>query len=246
MNLSDNKTNTEILYLYFEKFKWTSYVDTEQFHGHPKAKSVYRAILNRDTGGYRIIYKVFKGNPMAVFINSLDNENEEEGFVCKACVLEKFNILKYDLSEEEIDKLLEWVTINNKDLTDIINNSDTPTKVGDPTNEQPLDQNIVEDVLETTEFISCALELKKFNPLLFDSLHEFIHHINDQQPPDTSVDSTWISLSKKFGTGANINEALKHIAVYAGENKRTNLDEYDLFEAVKCLLNEFTQRNFNR
>jgi hypothetical protein len=245
MTLSDNKTNTEYLYLFVEKFKWTSHIDTENFNGHPKPKGVYRAILNKDTGGYRVIYKFFNGNPVAFVINSLESNDEENGFVCKISTLDKNNILKFDISESDLDNMIGWIASDNKDLRDIMDQPDLVRSLPIPTDIKLSFPSPVEPDQELMEFFECALAARKVNPLLFDGIHELFHHIINEQPKETSVDATWITLSKNFGTGANIIKALEHIAQYAGENKRTNLDEYDLFEAIKHLLNEYTQRRFN-
>ena len=243
MILSDNLTNTEFLYLYVDKFQWSSHVDSEQFGGHPKQKHVYRAILNKDTGGYRIIYKVINGNAQALMLNTIDSENEEDGFVCKIVPLTKANILNYEISEKDLDALEFWTENENKDLMAIMKSSDEPVISGFVPEEEDEDiKKITEDVVE---FIACATTLRNTNPLMFDAVHEFMHHAIDDQPNDTSIDTTWLNLSGKFGTGANISKVLEHISIYAGEDRRTNLYEHDLMEAIKHLFNEYTNRRFN-
>lgn len=242
MVLSDNLTNTEFLYLYIDKFQWSSHVDSEQFGGHPKPKHVYRAILNKDTGGYRVIYKVVNGNAQAMMINTINSEDEGNGFTCSIVPLTKANILNYDINDADLTTLEYWTENENKDLIAIMKGSDTPVLSGFIPDDKVSIEKITEDVVE---FIACATTLRNVNPLLFDAVHEFIHHATETQPEDTSIDTTWLNLSKQFGTGANVHKALEHLSIYAGNNRRTNLDEHDLFQAITHLLNEYTNRQFN-
>lgn len=242
MILNDNSTNTDFLYLYVEKFDWVSQVDSEQFNGHPKTKAVYRAIYNKDTKGYRIIYSVSStGEAQAFIIDKLVSENEENGFTCKITPITRQNMLGFDIDEKDLDKLLFWTETDNLDLKKImVENEKKPTQ---KQNNTIIDIRDVDPAVG--EFFICAMEARDVNPLLFDAIHELMHNVIETTPDDTSVDTTWISLSKKHGTGANISRALESIALYAGENRRTNLDTEDLFQAIKHLLNEYIQRQFN-
>jgi hypothetical protein len=233
MILNDNEKNTEFLYLYVEKFKWSNQENAEAFAGHPKPKSVYRAILNKDTNGYRILYSVENGTGNAVIINSLNSDSEDIGFTCKIHTITRNNILDFDISEEDLDKLSIWTEKDNQDLKNIMKG-----------NTEPFQQIDILDE-EASEFFACALDTRKEDPLLFDAIHEYMHHLLEQQPDISSLDTTWLNMSPKFGTGSNISKAIDHIKTYVSENRRTNLDEKDLFHAITHLLNEINQRRFN-
>lgn len=234
MVLSDNLKNTDFIYLYVESFKWASHADVEEFHGHPKPKHVYRCMHNKDTNGYRLLYSVDNGTGKAVIIDSIDNSDIEHGFVCKMHPITRDNILNFDINEEDLDALLHWVETDNSDLKNIMK----PKKQIEEPTITMLDE-------EAGDFFATSLELRNIDPLLFDAIHELMIAICDEKPDDSSIDTTWINLSPRFGTGANISKALEYISRYAGENRRTNLSKEDLFEAIKCLLNEYNQRQFN-
>lgn len=251
MILSDNSKNTEFLYLYVDEFQWLSHIDTEAFSGHPKAKSVYRAILNKDTNGYRIIYKITGGNPQAIVLKNIVNKNRGLGYLSQMAVLSRENILSFDVSDEDLDKLDFWINSENKDLDDIMKKSKHPTVINDENSNislTPMDSmtlvtnNMRKIDGELSAFMILAQDFQIRDPFLFDAFHDLMNHLSDN---NSANDTSWLNYSKNFASGANVSAALQALTKYASENRRTNLDEQDLLHAIKHLLNEYSQRQIN-
>ncbi len=253
MVLSDNSKNTEFLYLYVDEFQWLSHMDTEAFSGHPKPKSVYRAIFNKDTRGYRIIYGTTNGNPQAIVLKNLANKNKGVGYLSNMVILTRDNILNFDISDEDLDKMVFWIDTENKDLDDIMKKSKHPTVLGDNldnTNLPPLTPMDIIPLItnntrrvdgELSDFLSLAQNFQDKDPFLFDAIHDLMNYISDDRVNDVS----FLNFSKNFASGANVSAAFQALTRYAGDNRRTNLDEQDLLQAIKHLLNEYTQRRIN-
>lgn len=259
MILQDTIENTQIVYLYVNKFDYgTDLVNKEQNSGHPRSNTVYRAIFNTDTKSYRLIYKVDKDNVYSVFIPVLKVEEENDlEFVCDITVLTSNNILSFKISEKNLDDLLKWLKTDNSDIKEILGDvggSSKKKKVKKAT-QQPAqvpspvkaDENgIIKLSPEILRFLNFGMELNKVDPLIFGTIFDLLIYLNQNVYSDTGVVSTnWLKLDREHGAGVNVSAAVEKLSRYLGQDRRTNLDEKDLMGALKDLLIEKSRRNYH-
>ena len=243
MKLSDTAKNTQFLYLYIKDFKWENVIDTEKFHGHPKSKRVYRAALNSDTNGYRLFYKPEDSkNHVAIIIHHL--MGYEGGYTSDIVELTKQNILDLEITESDLDSLIEWQGNSNADLKKMYG-FDKPA----PQTIQILGIDEIREMVnrtdeqeKITEFINSSSELHDIDGLTFDSIHMIIDHLLESQPEDSSFDAINITTSKEHGAGHNVGKALNLLSVYLSENQRVSLDVDDLLGAINHLITELNRR----
>lgn len=248
MQLSDTIYNTKIVYLYVNKFDWESNsMGREDSAGNPKAKHVYRAIKNTETGTYRIVYEVTH-SVKSTYIDNLKNDNFEQcGYTSDIVELSLSNILECNLSEECLDNLLNWYAIDNTDIKSIVGN------IGATKNQE---RNTVKEHIvpigvplseELVEFISEASHLHDTDPLMFGTMFDLFVYLNSILGEDKGIlDTSWMGLSKDHGAGVNVSSAVQKLSRYMGDDRKTNLDESDLLGAIRDLLMEQARRNFNQ
>jgi len=236
MQLSDTIENTDFLYLYVKKFKWTDAYTTELLQGHPIEKRVYRGSYNKDTKTYRIFYTSSADNKLsAIALSSLVTT---EWYTSEIVDISRHTILSLDLTEGDLEQLIQW---QKKDNADIKSEMIPP-----PSTLPSLRQETTNSILDVAEFISCASELYTQQPATFDAVHEIIHMLNDSIGEGDSIDSIGVSLSISHGAGYNIGKALDHLGVYMSDDRRNNLMEEDLDAAILNLINEKIRIRSNR
>jgi len=252
MTLSDSIHNTEIIYLFVNRFDYirNSYTKEEN-GGHPKTRKVYRAVRNTDTNTFRIIHKVdSKANQVhSVIIEDLQCDDESYGYTCDIREVTLNNILDFDMSEKCLDNLILWIDTDNKDVKDII-------PVGPPTKPTPMNfvaqgkqAEIPEGGILINEelgaFIHMAAELHDSDPLMFGTVFDVLDHLSTQKYKPEIFETGWMGLDKQHGAGVNISSAIKKLSKYMSDDRRTNLDEVDLLGAISDLLSEQARRNYH-
>lgn len=255
----DTKKNTKVVYLYVNEFKWTFSEDHERAVGHPKEKTLYRAVYNTDTNTYRGIYEM-EGKMNGFYLKKLvskESVSEEgvTGYTSDIIEITPSTILDCDLSSSDLTRLLKWIESNNKDLTDELW---PPAKTPSPNDIKIFRMNDAKDFADmmgqifsskNPEFEKMSESLRQLNevdPMMFEAITDLVLFIiNDESVPDSFIDPSWISTDKQHGAGANIHSALQKLARYGGSDRRTNLEEYDLMGCIKDLLTEQIRRNIN-
>lgn len=252
----DTKTNTKIVYLYVNQFKWAFSTDHEAALGHPKEKTLYRGVYNTDTKTWRGIYEL-EGKMKGFFLktlNSKESVSEEEviGYTSHITEISPSTILNCDLQESDLDQLLKWLENNNKDL---INTLWPKNEIKGFRMEEAIGEKEFVPLLTTilygkdsefADLLGILHSLRTNDPLIFEALTHLIDFLEQGEPTDDSViDPTWIRMDKLHGTGANMAAALEKISRYSGGNRRTNLREEDLMGTIRDLLNEQIRRNIN-
>jgi hypothetical protein len=242
MILTDNSTNTEFLYVYVSSFKWENPFDHESKGGHPMPGKVYRAVKNKDAGTYRLFVSSTTP-PMLLVFTGLE-EAIEGAYTSNIKPITIQNLLDFDISDGDLDSLLDWLKTGNSELKKVLNFR-PPLILSEPVNQPAMIQKPNDEV---EDFIRCAQQLHELNPNLLDSLHNYIHFAIEEEEnfEGGPLDTTFLTLSKDHGTGANIVQAVQKLSRYASSNRKENLDEADLFGAITNLLNERTNQLFNK
>jgi hypothetical protein len=237
IKLSDNPSNTRLMYVYVKSFKWYDGYENEKLEGHPIERRVYRAAYNSDTKTYRIFYtSSVNKQETRVVISSL--KSVEGGYEADIVEITLENLLDLDFSEHDLSMISTWEEIGNEDLkktmgftpTEPVPVSFLPSVISEKGNES-------EKMKDMTAFFNDALETHNMSPVMFDAIHNVIKYIN-QYAESESLDSMSISMSSTHGSGYNVGKALDSLAVYMSEDRRVNLSEDDLINAIYNLLTE--------
>jgi hypothetical protein len=250
MKLRDTIYNTEIVYLYVNKFDWgKNQMGKEDCSGHPKSKKLYRAIYNKDTHSYRVIYGISAKNQLeATFIENLQSKDfDEHGYTCDIIVLSKKTILDCNLSEEELDQLNQWQTTDNKDVKDITGNigEKKTDKAEGTTKKAEMKESNQQLPEEFAQFLGISAHLHNTDPLTFGTIFDLILYLNDTQYQASGpLDGHWMKMDKEYGAGVNISAAVEKLNRYMGQNRRTNLENEDLMGAIKDLITESNRRTY--
>lgn len=250
MILQDDIHNTEIIYLYTYKFDYgNNPISKEENGGHPKPKTVYRAIYNTDTNTYRLIYKVGKEGMSFVFIPKLKDYDEDSGLTVDLRVLTLKNILDFNISEANLNELLNWLQTDNDDIKAITGHTGSPkkkTKSEDKPVAVPQTKGTVKLSPQIVQFLNQAIELEKTDPLIFGTMFDLLVHLNQNLYADIGVvNASWLTLDRDHGAGVNVSAAVGKLNRYMGQDRRTNLDGNDLLGAIKDLLQEQGRRNYH-
>jgi len=235
MKLSDNETNTIFFYVYSKNFRWLNPYDAEQFKGHPLNGNVYRASYNKDTKSYRVF--VDTEPPMLIVIPSL--KAVKEGYEGELIKITPRNIIDLKLPVDQLDKMKEWLELNNIDLKKELNFKLEPIK-GAKGDKKDLNLRISKEEKEVTDFVLCASELYKLNYPIFAAIHEIMESINGT-PPGESIDEMNLMMSPQFGAGLNVGRAFAALAIYISEDDEVNLNSAELNYAIYNLLNELAR-----
>ncbi len=253
IKLTDSEKNTSIVYIYVKEFAWTNPTDNENNQGHPKKGRLYRAVHNKDTKSYRLVYKD-ESSPQgvtAVFLPALtsvevDTFLENNGYNASMIELTKHNLLECDISEEDLTDAVKWIEEDNKTIKQLMGFKSDNTR---PPTQQEL-ANVLQQTQEGQErmrFLENLGHLRELNPPIFDALGNLVDYLVDidGEHADSTIDASWVGLSKTLGAGKNISDALERLSRYGSESRRDNLMESDLMEAIRALLQEQVRRNFH-
>lgn len=236
MQLNDTPQNTRFYPVFVEHFQWEDPLDNEKFAGHPKAGRVYRIGYNSDTNSYRIFYKEKDGKNIGIYLPVLTDCN---AYSAKIYEITKKSVLDFDIKEEDIEMMGNWLITNNADL--MMSLGFTPKQQLLPTTIFKVDVMNQEESL-SKEFIESAKLTQSLYPMLFEALHEVMSSL-DNYDVGQSLDGISLSFSEKHGAGHNIGKALEALSYYVSDDPRASLDREDLIAAIINLLNELARRS---
>lgn len=248
LNLSDSEKNITVKYLYVKKFKWLNIIDTENFHGHPKEKSVYIAAYNSDTKGYRLFYQPDNAPQVGIVFHDLTRAAGEEGYESIMVEINRKNIVSLDIPEPELDKIIKWQSNGNKELNDAYGFKSTPQQrqIMIPSPQDMV--NIVDNInrqQEITDFINDVQQLYDTDSLSFDSINSLVGELLQPDESDTSFEAVNLTLSRQHGSGHNVGKALNLLNIYLSDNPRVSLDREDLIKAIRHLIVELNRINYH-
>lgn len=245
----DTKQNTEIVYLYVKEFSWIISWDREVNLGHPLAGRVYRAVYNKETLSYRLIFK--SGDEFrATFIPLLVNKDHNRAYTSDISILTWTNIIDFNIVEEDLDALTTWMDTADKDLLDKLwNEPKAPTNALKKISSDEFVSRIA-DLIQTTDpefaqLLDNLHALRELNPTMVGPLLAVTYHILNDVPRDSPIDGYWLRIDKKLGTGANLSAAIEKLSRYGSSDRKTNREHKDLMGAIKDLLIEQQRRDIN-
>lgn len=246
----DTRENTEIVYLYVHSFQWSIAWEREEAVGHPFAGRLYRAILNKETGTYRLVYQANKQFG-SVYVDVLENSDETKGYTSNIKRLSLDNILDLNLSEEDVDSLNNWIDTGNKDLLEVMWGKrkqafQQPSIQVIPITGDNLPQIMAEFIKGNDPAHAAMLEkiyqLKSIYPTACEVIGVIVDSLLREKPSDSPLEAYWLSFDENHGAGANISSAIQKLSKYVGSDRRTNLMEEDLVGSIKDLMKEVERR----
>lgn len=251
MTLSDSIHNTEMVYLFVNKFSYgKNMIAKEESAGHPKPKKIYRAIRNTDTDTYRIIYKVENNQVFSTIIEDLQCDDETAGYTSDIKRITLNNILEFDIPEKCLDNLIHWIDTDNDDVKAVVPVG-PPNKLvsrnlvaGKQAKESGIPEGAIALDEEIVMFFTLASELRESDPLLFGTIFDVLNYLVSQNKIEV-FDTGWMGFDKNHGAGVNVSAAIKKLSLYMSDDRRTNLDEKDLTGAIVDLLTEKGRRSLH-
>lgn len=244
MNLPDTPQNTSIVYLFVNSFEWMSAADKERNVGHLHSGAVYRALYNKDTKTYRVFYKDETGTLNAIYIPKLimTEEERESEFTYLSNIVEirRNNVVELGLTIDHLNEILFWQDEKDKSVkqaTELEQQKITPQDVIEAVQQQ-------QETVEFNALGKAIYDLRQSNQALYDALSEMVYFVIESESKVNKgvIDAGWMDFSKILGAGKNIGKAIQHLSVYGSDDRRTNLGQRDLLEAINALLLESTRR----
>jgi len=243
MKLPDTTDNSEIVYLYVKSFEWFDPIDNENNVGQPKGGFVYRAVVNRETKTYRLVYMDETKKMTAVYLPVLiTGEESEYNYRSEIIEITKNNILSLNLAERDLHMLLVWIKEKNQSLKQALGVEQPQQQIPNLTSEQVM--NVIQSDQEDKylhKIGESLVNIRNFDPILYDALSELIFYVEEVTSPSNAVDDE-DGYSSVLGAGVNISKASEALKRYGSDDRRTNLDYTDLLEAHYALLVETGRR----
>jgi hypothetical protein len=218
-------------YLYVKHWEYADPILLEFFQGLPKKQSVYRAELNPDTNQYSMIFK--EGAFPLLIPTLITNNLAQDGYSCELVELSKSNILDLNLEEDDLDKIISWT--ENKTM--INNNS---LQVFQEAHLQ-MQHEQAERLAYVTEAIS---RLDSVNSIHVDIIFDAVEMLEEKNLLDHDPIND-IALDERLGLGVNISRAQDSLKRYSSNDRRTNEDPTDLYEALYHIVRELERRTLN-
>jgi hypothetical protein len=221
VRIDDDPKDLVVKYLFVNKWTWTDVLHKEVFQGHPFEGKIYRALYHTKKKSYRVLIDTEN----ALYLETLTTTEPEKGFLCEVD----------EITKQNLDKLLNWTTTENKDL-------------------MPNEQNI-------KDFLQLITEGSQESTLMDDALHVADELLNlhtdwfqvwleiggiltEQSVLDHDSPVAILAESEE-GMSLNIGEALKDLKTYIGDNRKTNFDRTSIHQAIIALVRELHRRDLN-
>jgi hypothetical protein len=223
----------EFKYLFIKKWVWNDTMVKEDMNGHPITNRVYRAVYNKQTQNTKLLIEP----DIALVFEQADQVDKD------LVELTSTNLIHQNVSEEDLDHLIYWLT--NKD-------SEMQAYLGK--NEQPfnplqiismaMQQHDQEEVEAANRALNAMRNLWLVNNIQFETVVALAEALTEYSV-EREEDKTSFLLLGKNGSMVNIREALLALQRYSSDDRRTNGDEADVFEAVIALITELERKVLN-
>lgn len=114
--ISKENKNPEVIYLYFEHFKYNNVSIGEWLDFHPMSGRVYRCIKFKYMGKYiyKVVINVDSEQGKGLILDSLSDDNEAYSY--EAEVINTSNMSDMEIDSEDLQKIIEWEDNGHDDL----------------------------------------------------------------------------------------------------------------------------------
>lgn len=218
----------KVKYLYVEEFDLKAQQYEPMFHGMQKGR-VYRGV---DTGRYTVlIADELNRNAVAV-----EQVQDSEVYSLKLGEIGRENIIKFNILEEDLDKIIIWMENNNEDLN--------PQPAPMLQLQRAMEQQ-EEDDAHFLKYLSGNLEeLMNFNAIQVTVVNDVVLLLLEESTRALESAANRIQLSE-HGLGANIAEALQAIEDYTSKSGPNEARSALLDQAIIALIRERERRILN-
>lgn len=234
----------EVVVLYTNKFQYFYPEDKETMKGHPIEGRVYRAIKDTDTNHYLLHIGTENTESKMEGIQLKKLEGKSLGWECDLEEITDKNLLDFDLTPEDAEKMIQWETKGHDDLNKFINEPDEESG-------KEFDIEDIEDLVDLNHEMEIADALNKtldydaeFHFTMTD-LIKYLASTCDDKYGSSQLDTRGILYSETLGQGFNTGNAVKYIARYNTEGFEKSYNPKDLMKAIHYLLFELTRRKIN-
>jgi hypothetical protein len=235
MTISEKLEDVRFKYVYVKAFKWGDPLGNERFGGHPKAGGVYRTIYNINSKSYKLLLNNTMDFLLLTALTTTDDLGSSE-----IEALTPHNIVGFDLTEEQLDKLVTWITTDNADIRERYTKS-TPNF--SEVFSTALVKQVSTENTAMTRVVHTCLPLHQINPQMLDLVMELIQHLIDDEY-SKAEDTLNIALTTE-GKGLNIHHAVHHLQDYMRPVKLGGDERVSLINSILNILTELERRSIN-
>lgn len=219
-----------IQYYYSKDFQWLDPMFSERYQGHPRPGQVYRAIVNDSKKNTKLLiteHPTWNALVMNDFTKGMQFDGSVEPITLK-------NILDLNLSESELDRILNWQEQDNKDLKRLY--KPQPDQVVLMTLAEAMNNQAKEEAADMNDAVNLLSALRITDPIGFNIILELIDALG--QDSMESRASSALATDPQFSTGINMSRVMDSVCRYIGDDRRTNFDRADLIQAFLGIVNE--------
>jgi hypothetical protein len=232
----------EVKYVFIKSFEWNSAEDRVRFNGHPHQSEVYRMIHHNQSKTDSIIISVNNQVDALTFDKLVDKEPDKV-YTSEILEITLENILDFDLSTKELDKLLEWMDSKNEDLLRKLNPNHNQNLLPQPII-TALAESMIDKFQEDTEDMNHAQmvmgDLLSLNSHQFYIILEIVQALIDYNLGDEDP-SKFLLMGDK-GLAINMADAMRSLAQYSSGPKMGEERE-QLLGAVLAIATELERRD---
>lgn len=223
--IAEQKSDTEIRYVYIKKFSYYHPEVAESFSGHPRTGGIYRSLYHLHTKHHRLLLP----DGIVLGFNQLVGNSGDAEF--DLAEITKDNILDFNLSEEDLDVFL----LPNNDIF-----FEPSMKVHEAIVRQ---EEIESDFAHRASEI--IMGLWSINSIKAELLLDIAHCLTELEMTSHEDAANYLRLHPTKGMALNIGEALRALDRYAGDDRKSNEDTADLMVAIESCVTEL-ERKFDQ
>lgn len=236
MTVKEKLEDVSWKYLFVNSWTWHDATLSEDYNGHPHAGEVYRAIYNDKTKNYKLEFPTEQLLTDVLLIEKLTfSDDDSSGSLTE---ITKENIVKLNLSEADLDKLIGWFDNAKQDMAKLYGKKKAPERI-----------TVVEPSNQERQVMAGALHILnsiyQTNTALFALIMEVASrlHRNDMQKP---IHNAMTTLTLSGGaSGVNIHQALGNLEEYIKPIKKGGDDRDNVIYAIIHLFTELQRRVIN-
>ena len=240
-----NETNmeTEIKYLLVEYFEFANKEIAQKYDGHPKAGGLYRGFTTSD-GTLALKLPGLPAPYKGLIIEGL--EGDYSAYSCKLHEITTANMMDYNLTDDQLDQIVEWNETKNADMKADFELADRKEPELEEIITAAIQKQIDDEMTQSKEFNKALDTIDFFDPFLMEALSDTIDHISGvfekhhYERQDIRDDFSYHP--SDVGKGFNIGSARKYLQRYMTEGYEKSNNPMDLYKAIHFLLFELSRR----
>lgn len=216
-----------MIFLYIDKFKWSSIDHQVSYEGHPKEGRVYKSFYNENDKTYTISLIGDRG----ILIQDLNGDPDNYCYSSKIQILTKENILDLQIQDEDLDKMI-------RDM--------------EPQQQPPINNLMIaiqrqenEERAFIQDFIDKVTQLYTVNSIQAEVVLDIVDSLFNYNLSKNDDSAGRLELDKNRGLSINIGAAYRALDSYSSEDRRMGEHHEDLITASMAIIREAERRILN-